>query len=50
MRGQKDSKKQRVREFAVLLCLLGIAEATSVKSQQHDYPDVAERDIIKIDR
>ena len=34
--GQKGGKSQRIREFAVRLCLLVISEATLVKYHQHE--------------
>jgi hypothetical protein len=37
---QKDS--QRIREFAVSMCLLATPEATPKKSQQHYYPNISQ--------
>ena len=40
--GQKDCKGQRIREFAVRLCLLVTPEATPRKSPQHDCPSMSQ--------
>lgn len=35
-KGQKDCKNQRIMEFSVRLCLLGMPGDTPRKSHQHD--------------
>lgn len=37
IRGLKNSKSQRTKEFAVRLCALVILEITPIKSHQHDW-------------
>lgn len=39
----KDSRSQRIREFVVRLCLLGVSEATHIKSDQHDCLNITEQ-------
>jgi hypothetical protein len=37
-RGKKACASQRIREFAVRLCVLEMTEAIPIKSYQHDSP------------
>ena len=40
-RRQKDGKSQRIREFALRLCLLVISEARYVKYHHHECENVS---------
>jgi hypothetical protein len=39
-KSQKDCKIQKIKELPVRLCLLVMSEVISIKSSQHDYPNM----------
>lgn len=48
-REQKNCKSQRIEEFSVRLCLLGMSEAPPINSHQHDCPSIIWRRTATID-